>query len=76
MYLHMITAENTMIHQYIFFILQDALHNTVTIQNKGTTRSTIYCTLHRYGAIYSTVNTKRSGPFIAFPRMPPAVCNC
>jgi len=33
MYLYMITAENTMTYQYNFFILQDAIQNTVTIQN-------------------------------------------
>jgi len=55
----MITAENTVIHQYSFFILQDAIHNTVTTQIKGTTtRCTIYCTLRKGDAIYSMLNTQ------------------
>jgi len=62
MYLYMITAENTMIQQCSLFILQDAIHSTVTIQNKGTTtHRTMYCTLHADDAIYSTLNTQ-SGP--------------
>jgi len=69
MYLYMITAENTMIHQYSFFILQEAIHNIETINTiKGTTtHSNIYCTLHRDDTIYSKLNTQSGMVHLSCP---------
>jgi hypothetical protein len=58
MYLFMITAENTMRYKYNFFILQDAIHSTVTLQNKGMTHRTIYCTVHKDDANYTMLNAQ------------------
>jgi len=46
MYLYMITAENTMIHQYTFFILQEAIHNIETIQHNQRHKDTQQHLLH------------------------------
>jgi hypothetical protein len=67
LYLYMITAENTMAYQHNFFILQDAIHNTVTIQTiKDTAHRTIYCTLHK-DTIYTTLNTENGPVHLSCP---------
>ena len=69
MYLYIITAENTMIHQYSFFILQDAMHSTVTIQNnqRHDIPHILLHTAYRKRHSQYVKYTKRSGPFIVSP---------
>jgi hypothetical protein len=69
MSLYMLTAENTITYQYNFFILQDAIHDTVTIQNNRRHNETvqIYCTLHKDDAIYSTFNIQSSPVHLSCP---------
>ena len=59
-----------MIHQYSFFILQDSIQSTVTIQNNQKRNDTPHSLLHtayRRRHLQYVKYTKRSGPFIVSP---------
>jgi len=62
-----------MTFQYNSFILQVAIHNTVTIQNKDTTEYKFSAHSQRWRHLHYVQYTERSGPFIVSPRIPPAV---
>jgi len=63
-----------MTYQYNFFILQEGIHNTVTIQSnqrhKDTAQFTAQSNRHH---LHYVQYTERSGPFIVYPGIPPAV---
>jgi len=70
----MITAENTTIHEYNFFILQDAIQSTVNIQHNqrhNDTPHNLQHTAYRRSHLQYVKYTKRSGPFIVSPQTAP-----
>jgi hypothetical protein len=70
-WLHVITAQKTMKYQYNSFILQGAIHNTVTIQNNQTHNDTQYkFTAHSKTRCHHTTFNTQSGSVRSICRVP------
>jgi hypothetical protein len=74
MTVHDHSIENNDISIQFLFILQEEIHNTVTIQSNQRHKDTAQFTAHskRHHLHYAHY-TERSGPFIVYPGILPAV---